>query len=102
MLKRLELSKTKTIRPRFRVLCGRDIALGPGKVELLDHLNETGSISEAAQRMGMSYNRAWLLIKTINRCFKEPLVVALRGGTTGGGARLTEAGKKALALYHLL
>jgi molybdate transport system regulatory protein len=91
---------TKLLRPRFRVLCGKDIALGPGKVELLAAIHQTGSINEAARHMGMSYMRAWTLIKTMQRCFKEPLVSALRGGKTGGGAQLTGTGRQALALYR--
>jgi molybdate transport system regulatory protein len=84
----------------MRVLCGEDIALGPGKVDLLALVAKTGSIREAAERMHMSYMRAWTLIRTMNACFKKPLVEAVRGGNTGGGARLTETGRKALALYQ--
>jgi molybdate transport system regulatory protein len=89
-----------TLRPRLRITCGDDIALGPGKAELLQHLKETGSIAEAARRLGMSYMRAWTLLKTMERCFKQPLVRAGRGGRQGGGAALTETGLKALALYQ--
>ena len=74
--------------------------MGPGKAELLGLLDQTGSIAEAAKRMGMSYMRAWTLIRTMNRSFKEPLVVAARGGTQGGGTRLTGTGRKALAVYQ--
>ena len=84
----------------MRVLCGDDIALGPGKVDLLALIGETGSIREAAERMGMSYMRAWTLVKTINACFREPLVVASRGGKERGGAVLTETGQRALKLYQ--
>jgi molybdate transport system regulatory protein len=94
-------SATKNeVRPRLRIVSGRDIALGPGKVELLELLGRTGSIMEAARQMGMSYMRAWTLIRTMNQCFKEPVIQAVRGGREGGGARLTETGRKALALYH--
>jgi molybdate transport system regulatory protein len=86
--------------PRMRVLCGEDIALGPGKADLLALVGETGSIREAAERMGMSYMRAWTLIKTINACFREPLVVASRGGKKHGGAVLTATGRTALKLYR--
>lgn len=89
-----------TIHPRIRVRCGDDIAIGPGKAELLDQLQATGSLAEAARRMGMSYMRAWKLIKTMNQCFREPLVILARGGTRGGGAQLSESGQRALALYH--
>jgi len=74
--------------------------MGPGKVDLLALVAETGSIREAAERMHMSYMRAWTLIKTMNACFKKPLVEAVRGGKQGGGARLTETGHTALALYQ--
>ncbi len=89
------------IQPRLRVRVGNEIALGPGKVELLELLRQTGSISEAAKQMGVSYMRAWTLIRTMNACFREPLVIAVRGGSKGGGgATLTETGSAALALYH--
>jgi len=86
----------------FRVYRGSDIALGPGKVELLGHIAGTGSISEAARKMGMSYNRAWLLVRTMNHCFKEPLVISSRGGDKHGGAQLTKAGLTVLRLYQQL
>ena len=86
--------------PRIRVTCGGDIALGPGKVDLLEHVVATGSIAEAASRMDMSYMRAWTLIKTMNACFREPLVVATRGGQEHGGAGLTKTGRAALTLYR--
>jgi molybdate transport system regulatory protein len=88
--------------PRFRVLYRDEIALGPGKVDLLKAILETGSIRQAAANLEMSYMRAWLLIRTMNRCFKEPLVDAARGGSRRGGAQLTATGKAALALYEKL
>jgi molybdate transport system regulatory protein len=100
MAPKSERKSRKRFKSHFRIYCGEDIALGPGKVELLHHISETGSISEAARRMDMSYNRAWLLVRTMNRCFKEPLVLASRGGDTHGGAELTRTGKQMLALYH--
>jgi len=92
----------KHFKSLFRVYLGDEIALGPGKAELLRHIAETGSISEAARRMEMSYNRAWLLVRTMNRCFKEPLVLATRGGGSHGGAQLTRTGTRILALYQKL
>jgi molybdate transport system regulatory protein len=89
------------IRPRLRILVGSQIALGPGKVELLEALSQTGSITAAAKRMNMSYMRAWTLIRTMNRCFQQPLVAAIHGGPHGGGgAALTQAGRTVLALYQ--
>ena len=94
------MSSPGKIVPRFRVMRGSEIALGPGKVALLKHLQQTGSILEAARHLDMSYMRAWKLIQTMNACFREPLVIAERGGKTRGGARLTPAGKEALTLYQ--
>src|SRR4051812_11028095 len=92
----------KHFKSLFRVYLGEEIALGPGKAELLAHIAETGSISEAARRMKMSYNRAWLLVRTMNRCFKKPLVLATRGGDRHGGAQLTKSGKEVLTFYRRL
>jgi molybdate transport system regulatory protein len=93
-------SKTPVLKPRLRVTCGNDIALGPGKMELLALLVETGSLNEAARRMDMSYMRAWKLIKTMEKCFREPVVVAERGGKSGGGMKVTNTGRRALTMYQ--
>jgi len=90
-----------TFQPRFRIFYRDEVALGPGKVELLRAIRETGSIRQAALQIEMSYMRAWLLIRTMNRCFKEPIVSATRGGR-GRGARLTPMGNLALDLYERL
>ncbi len=50
--------------------------------------------------MGMSYMRAWTLVKTMEQCFREPLVAVARGGAKHGGAKLTENGKRVLELYR--
>jgi molybdate transport system regulatory protein len=95
-------SARKRFKSLFRIYLGEEIALGPGKAELLGHIAETGSISEAARRMEMSYNRAWLLVRTMNRCFKKPLVLATRGGDRHGGAQLTKSGQEVLTFYRRL
>lgn len=92
--------KPGALRPRIRVYQGGEVALGPGKVELLAHVAETGSLSEAARRMKMSYMKAWLLVQLMNKCFRKPLIKAGRGGSGGGGAELTDAGRKVLSLYQ--
>ena len=89
-----------TLGLRLRVVLDRDIAIGPGKADLLDGIATTGSISAAARRMGMSYKRAWLLVETMNRCFRTPLVAAAKGGAAGGGARLTALGEEVLHAYR--
>ena len=88
------------IAPRFRVYSGDKIVLGPGKAHILAHVAETGSLSEAARLMEMSYTRAWTLVKLMNESFSEPLIELVRGGSSGGGAMLTKTGQKVLALYQ--
>lgn len=91
--------KRQELRARFRVMSDETIALGPGKVDLLRLVAKTGSISEAARQLGMSYMRAWTLVQTMNRCFTSDLVLSVRGGKTGGGAHLSPLGQKILGLY---
>jgi molybdate transport system regulatory protein len=88
------------LEPRMRILLGSSIAIGPGKAALLELIGETGSIAAAGRRMGMSYRRAWVLTKTMNACFRAPLVEAAKGGAGGGGAWLTPMGREVLALYR--
>jgi molybdate transport system regulatory protein len=90
------------LEPRLRVLLGSSIAMGPGKADLLDAIAREGSITRAARHMGMSYRRAWLLVETMNRCYRAPLVETERGGPGGGGAHLTELGREALRRYRAL
>ncbi len=85
---------------RLRVVLEPDIALGPGKADLLEGIHETGSIAAAGRRMGMSYRRAWLLVASLNRCFREPLVVTRRGGRARGGAQLTALGIEVLERFR--
>lgn len=87
---------------KIRLHCGTEIAMGPGKADLLEAIRQTGSISAAARSLGMSYRRAWLLVETMNRCFKEPLVSTLAGGRHGGGTRLTATGEQVLRRYREL
>jgi molybdate transport system regulatory protein len=99
---RTKLGSALRILPRIRIVLGNQIAVGPGKAELLQLIRETSSISEAARRLGMSYMRAWSLIQTMNRSFREPVILARRGGQTRGGASLTATGERLLILYQRL
>jgi molybdate transport system regulatory protein len=74
--------------------------LGPGKVRLLETIDETGSISAAGRALGMSYKRAWSLVDELNRMFTEPLVSSRHGGAQGGGAELTTFGRSVVAAYR--
>lgn len=86
----------------LRVTLSEAAYLGPGRADLLELIGETGSISAAGRRMGMSYKRAWGLVQALNEGFGAPLVVASRGGAGQGGARLTELGRAALGHYRAM
>ena len=88
------------VRPRIRATRKNVILLGPGKADLLAAIGETGSIRGAAEETGMSYMRAWSLVRTMNAAFRAPLVTRTRGGTRHGGAALTPLGKRVLKLYQ--
>lgn len=90
------------VQCRVRVTRGEDIALGPGKMQLLAAIGAVGSISGAARTMHMSYRRAWLLVETMNSCFQAPLIETVTGGRAGGGAQLTAEGVKVLEGYQTM
>ena len=90
------------VRLTLRVDFGTDRAIGPGKMLLLEAIRDTGSISQAGRSLGMSYRRAWLLVDDMNRCFREPVVIAQPGGAQGGGAALTAFGQKVVQKYRAI
>ena len=85
---------------KFRIYLGEEIAIGPGKADLLDAIRASGSISQAARQLGMSYKRAWTLADTMNRCFKKPLINTAAGGGGGGGASITAFGEQVLVHFR--
>ncbi len=87
---------------RLRLVLGGEVALGPGKADLLQAIAETGSIAAAGRRLRMSYKRAWTLTEAMNRMFTQPLVDAAKGGSHGGGAALTPLGRRMLDAYRRL
>ena len=87
---------------RIGIPAGEHYAMGPGKADLLEAIQETGSISGAGRKLGMSYRRAWLLVDEMNRCFRTPLVAAHLGGAGGGGAKVTDLGREVLKRYRAL
>lgn len=74
--------------------------IGPGKVALLEAIRETGSISAAARKIGMSYRRAWLLVEQINAALQKPAVTSITGGRQGGGAVVTPVGERIIKIYR--
>ncbi len=90
------------VKTQVRLMLDDEIAMGPGKADLLAAIDTTGSISAAGKQLGMSYRRAWLLVDTMNRCFREPLVTTAKGGAAGGGTLLSEHGRAVLQRYREL
>lgn len=84
----------------LRVVKGRQRAVGPGKIALLEAIAETGSISAAARKLGMSYRRAWMLVDDLNRHLASAVVEAAPGGRHGGGTTLSPTGRRLVALYR--
>jgi molybdate transport system regulatory protein len=84
----------------LRVILDPGTLLGPGKADLLQGIQETGSIAAAGRRMEMSYKRAWYLIDTMNAYFRNPVVISVKGGSARGGAHLTQTGRAVLAIFR--
>ncbi|HEU5293927.1 MAG TPA: LysR family transcriptional regulator [Burkholderiaceae bacterium] len=101
-LARTAAKKTRVpvLRFRMRVTDGDHIAVGPGKIALLEAIASTGSITAAAKSLDMSYRRAWLLLDELNRSLAQPAVDSAKGGLQGGGSSLTEAGRQLITLYR--
>jgi molybdate transport system regulatory protein len=87
-------------RLSIRVDLASSCAIGPGKIRLLEVIDETGSISAAGRAMDMSYRRAWMLLDELNHIFVEPVTTTTLGGRSGGGASLTPFGRRLVASYR--
>jgi molybdate transport system regulatory protein len=86
----------------LRVLGKRSPAIGPGKAELIERIDASGSISAAARAMGMSYRRAWQLVEALNAACREPVVITAVGGKRGGGAEVTPFGRRLVRLFRAM
>ncbi len=86
----------------LRVTFSDAFYMGPGRADLMQGIAETGSISAAGKRMGMSYKRAWSLVQALNEGWGTALVEASRGGAAQGGASLTADGQFVLAHYRAM
>jgi len=94
------MAKRRSIDVRLRIDFGSAGSVGPGKIALLEAIHASGSLSQAARDLGMSYRRAWGLLDDLNRSLREPVAAASVGGTGGGGAALTSFGKELVATYR--
>jgi molybdate transport system regulatory protein len=93
---------TKALTVRFRIDFANDRSIGLGKIELLESIARSGSLSQAARDLGMSYRRAWLLVEDVKLSFNRPVVMSSTGGPNGGGATLTDFGEQLIARYRKL
>ena len=97
----MKINNKKTDKPGIRLkVYVREDMVGGGKLELLRIVRETGSISSAAKIMGLDYKRAWFLLDTLQRCFKNPLFLTNRGGGSSGGTSLTELGIQLIEKFN--
>ncbi|MEP6867809.1 MAG: ModE family transcriptional regulator [Novosphingobium sp.] len=96
------MTSPASLKIKIQLYCADEIAMGPGKADLLDAIREHGSISAAGRSLQMSYRRAWLLVDTMNRCWLEALVETTPGSARGGGARVTPLGESVLLHYRSL
>jgi molybdate transport system regulatory protein len=87
---------------RFRIDFAEHTSIGPGKIRLLEAIRDSGSLSQAARNIGMSYRRAWLLVESLRQSFREPVTVASTGGKDGGGMLVTEFGDALIKSYRQL
>ncbi|UHS62419.1 LysR family transcriptional regulator [Agrobacterium vaccinii] len=92
--------KALPLKPILRIDFPPGERLGRGKIELMERIASTGSISAAGRAMDMSYRRAWLLVDALNHMFTQPVIESQRGGKQGGGAGLTAFGVELLARYR--
>lgn len=86
----------------LRLYLTPDRPLGPGKIQILESIRKTGSISEAARGMKMSYRSAWLLVDSMNSLFRKPVVNTTLGGRGGGSATLTAFGAEVIQHYRAM
>jgi molybdate transport system regulatory protein len=75
-------------------------SMGRARIRLLEAIAREGSISGAARAVGISYKAAWDAVSAMNNLFGRPLVEAQVGGRRGGGARLSEAGRRVIAGFE--
>src|SRR5258707_7298289 len=89
-----------TVGVRLRIDIGPDCSIGPGKIALLEQIDRSGSLSQAARVLKMSYRRAWLLLEDLNRTLGQPVTTASIGGAGGGGAKITPFGRHVASAFR--
>ena len=88
------------IRLSLRLDLAHDLRIGPGQIMLLEQVDRVGSLRAAASVLGMSYPKALKLVKHLNSVVKHGAVELAQGGSGGGGASLTSAGRELIDSYR--
>lgn len=91
--------ETVTIKGHIWFQTETGLRIGEGRAKLLEQIDLSGSISEAARQLKIPYRRAWGMVREMNNNAKEPLVIKEVGGKDGGRSILTKEGKKIVALF---
>jgi molybdate transport system regulatory protein len=94
------MKANEKVGAKIQIVVEPGVRIGPGKADVLQGIKDTGSISAAGRRIGMSYKRAWYLVEAMNAHFGRPLVEASKGGKSGGGAKLTSLGEEVLSAFR--
>jgi molybdate transport system regulatory protein len=90
------------VRGTLWIECENERFFGPGRVELLQRIDETGSIRKAAADMGMSYKKAWAMVTALNQQVQRPLVLVRAGGEKGGGSVITDEARELIRYHNML
>lgn len=81
------------MNPHFNIWLEEDgdVVFSIWRMRLLRAVDEHGSISAAAEALGVPYRVAWQKINEMESRLGESLVETQTGGSHGGGATLTPA-----------
>jgi molybdate transport system regulatory protein len=96
----LSKDATFTVKGSIWIECNGSRFFGPGPVELLERIDNTGSINQAAKQMQMSYKKAWEIIHRLNANAAVPLVETNQGGKHGGGSTISKEAREMIAFYR--
>jgi len=92
----------KKLRIRCWITLDQEKFFGPGRLQLLTLIESEGSLSKAAQQMGMSYKKAWDMVNDLNSRGSQPYVLLKKGGEKGGGAEITRHAELLISRFRVL
>lgn len=101
----MQPESAKKLRVRTKTWIENDnneLLFGKGKTEILEYIEQEGSIAGAAEKMGLSYKKAWTHIKILQTLIRDELVLTKKGGHGKGGSFLTPKAKEVIEQYRQL